>query len=110
MFFTGIKWNEGLLNICIKASGSDLPATINHIESTFNDFSPKYPFEYNFLDETFSKQYDNELKLSKILLFFALIAGLGLFGMSSFMGATRTKEIGIRKALGSSTYEIMVLF
>ena len=66
------------------------------------------------MDEQFAKQYENEMKQSKILVFFAFIAifiaGLGLFGMSAFISATRIKEIGIRKALGSSTSEIMILF
>jgi putative ABC transport system permease protein len=66
------------------------------------------------LDDSFAKQYINEVKLSKILIFFALItifiAGLGLFGMSSFIATTRTKEIGIRKTLGSSISDILILF
>ena len=110
----GIIWNYWAMNACIKVSGENLPSTIKHIKSTFNDFSPKYPFMYEFLDDSLAKQYNNEIKLSKILIFFAFIAifiaGLGLFGMSSFIGAMRIKEIGIRKALGSSTSEIMVLF
>jgi putative ABC transport system permease protein len=110
----GITWNTWTSNICIKVSSKNLPKTIKFIESTFNEFSPKYPFEYKFLDDSFSKQYKDELKLSKILIFFAFItifiAGLGLFGMSAFMGTTRIKEIGIRKALGSSISDILKLF
>ncbi|NOQ26308.1 MAG: FtsX-like permease family protein [Bacteroidales bacterium] len=110
----GITWNTRTSNICIKVSNKNLPKTIKHIESTFNEFSPKYPFEYKFLDDSFSTQYKDEVKLSKILIFFALItifiAGLGLFGMSSFIASTRTKEIGIRKTLGSSISDILILF
>lgn len=110
----GITWNYWTLKAGIKVSGTDLPSTIKYIESVFHNFSPKYPFEYEFLDDSFSKQYKNEVKLAKILVFFALItifiAGLGLFGMSAFITITRRKEIGIRKALGSSTSEIMVMF
>ena len=109
-----ITWNTRTSNICIKVSSKNLPKTIKHIESTFNEFSPKYPFEYKFLDDSFSKQYKDEVKLSKILIFFAFItifiAGLGLFGMSAFMGTTRIKEVGIRKALGSSISDILKLF
>ena len=68
------------------------------------------PFEYSFLDEDFNKLYQKEIKLSKILgVFFILsilIAGLGLFGLASFMVERRRKEIGIRKVLGSSSYGI----
>ncbi|PLX21381.1 MAG: hypothetical protein C0597_03395 [Marinilabiliales bacterium] len=110
----GIRWYGGLINICIKVPGENIPAALDHIESTFKDFSPTYPFEYSFLDESFARQYEKEVKLSRILLFFAfiaiLIATIGLFGMSTFMSISRTKEIGIRKALGSSISGILFLF
>lgn len=110
----GIIWNSWTINTCIKVANNNLPETIKHIELTFNEFSPKYPFDYKFLDDSFNKQYKDEIKLSKILIFFALItifiAGLGLFGMSSFMGSIRIKEVGIRKALGSSISDILILF
>ncbi len=109
-----ITWRPYSGGACVRISGNNLPETIKYINSLFNEFCPDYPFEYSFLDDQFAKQYENEMKQSKILIFFAciaiFIAGLGLFGMSSFISATRIKEIGIRKALGSSTSEIMVLF
>jgi len=109
-----IRWYPKSNIACVKITGNNIPKTIKYIESLYNEFCPKYPFEYNFLDKEFALQYENEIKQSKILVFFAFIAiflaGLGLFGMASFIAATRIKEIGIRKALGSSTKEIMVLF
>lgn len=109
-----IRWLPQSKNACLKISGNDLPQTIKYIKSLYNEFCPKFPFEYDFMNEQFAKQYDSEMKQSKILIFFAFIAiflaGLGLFGMSSFIAATRIKEIGIRKALGSSSIEIMSLF
>ncbi len=109
-----IRWLPQSRNACIRISANDIPQTMKYIKSLYNEFCPKYPFEYEFMDQQFAKQYDNEMKQSKILIFFAciaiFIAGLGLFGMSAFISATRIKEIGIRKALGSSTSEIMVLF
>jgi len=109
-----IRWYPRSNIACVKITGNNIPETIKYIKSLYNEFCPKYPFEYNFLDKEFALQYENEIKQSKILLFFAFIAifiaGLGLFGMASFIAATRIKEIGIRKALGSSTKEIIVLF
>lgn len=109
-----ISWDYWTSRACVRISGNDIPNTLKRVKSLYNEFCPKYPFEYEFMDEQFARQYENEMKQSRILVFFAciaiFIAGLGLFGMSSFISATRIKEIGIRKALGSSTLEIMVFF
>jgi ABC-type antimicrobial peptide transport system permease subunit len=74
---------------------------------------PAFPFEYKFLDATYEKIYQNETRLSKIFGYFAILAViiscLGLFGLASFMAEQRTKEIGIRKVLGSSIAQIIVL-
>ena len=70
-------------------------------------------FEYQFLDDFFDQQYENDEKLAKIISIFAMVAifigCLGLFGLSFFMAARRTKEIGIRKALGASNMTIYTL-
>ena len=109
-----IRWYPRSNRACVKISGNDIPETIKYIKNLYNEFCPNYPFESKFMDDHFADQYENEMKQSQILLYFAFIAiflaGLGLFGMASFISATRIKEIGIRKALGSSTREIMVLF
>lgn len=109
-----IMWNYWTSEACIKFKSNNITETVKHIENVFTEFCPKYPFDYAFMDDTFTKQYKQEIRLSKILVFFAFvaifIASLGLFGMSAFMGATRKKEIGIRKAMGSSTSDIMFLF
>ena len=109
-----IQWRLRSGRACIKVSNNNLPETIKYIENLYNEFCPNYPFQYKFMDDQFAEQYTSEMKQSKILVYFAfiaiLLAGLGLFGMASFISATRIKEIGIRKALGSSTSEIMILF
>ncbi|MBI9053178.1 MAG: ABC transporter permease [Bacteroidales bacterium] len=109
-----IRWMPRSNRACIRISGNNIPETIKYIRELYNEFCPNYPFQYKFMDDQFAEQYANEIKQSKILIYFAFIAiflaGLGLFGMSSFIAATRIKEIGIRKALGSSTSEIMILF
>ncbi len=69
--------------------------------------------EYYFLDENFSRQYRSEEKMLAVFGYFAsltiLIACLGLFGLTSFTAEQRTKEIGIRKVLGSSVTDIVIL-
>ncbi|WP_208420119.1 ABC transporter permease [Paraflavitalea devenefica] len=73
----------------------------------------EYPFEYSFLDQQFDKQYKADIRQQTILSIFSglaiFIACLGLFGLASFTAAKRTKEIGVRKVLGSSVNGIVVL-
>jgi putative ABC transport system permease protein len=76
-------------------------------------FEPNRPFEYTFLDDSFDAQYRAEERLGKIFSVFSalaiFIACLGLFGLASFTVEQRTKEIGIRKVLGSSVSGIVIL-
>ena len=109
----GIRWYPYCGTACVRISGNNIPKTIKYIESIHNEMCPKSIFEYKFMDDTFAKQYENEVRQSKILIFFAcltiFLAALGLLGMSTFIITTRIKEIGIRKALGSSTTSIIKL-
>jgi len=97
----------------VRINSINMPQTIGYIESVFNKFSPESPFEYRFLDEEFEKLYRSEMRTGSIVSSFAiltiLVSCMGLFGLASFMTEQRTKEIGIRKVLGSSVWEIMLL-
>ena len=99
--------------LAIKIGSSNVPATVKTIERTFQQFSPRYPFEYHFLDEVLDNTYRSEQRSRQLLRYFVLLAGfissLGLFGLASFMVQKRTKEIGIRKTLGASTTIIFLL-
>jgi len=85
-------------------------AAINRITKNFN---PAYPFEYHFADETYEQMYKSEMQVSALVKYFGLLAVviscLGLFGMVAFSAERRTKEIGIRKVLGSSVIGIVRL-
>ena len=98
--------------ISARVRPENLPETIAFMEKTIKKYSP-YPFEYRFLDDHFEQLYKSEMKLGEIFGFFTLlsilIASLGLFGLAAFMSQQRTKEIGIRKALGASVQSIVVL-
>jgi putative ABC transport system permease protein len=97
----------------MKVSTTDLPQTIAHVKRSWEKAFPGNPFEYFFLDDFFNKQYENEQKFGKLFTtfsVFAIIVGcLGLFGLSAYTATQRTKEIGIRKALGSTSESIFIL-
>jgi putative ABC transport system permease protein len=100
-----------LVLIKIKADGRS--AAISGIEAAWKKFAPGFPFEYHFLDERFDLYYGSEILAGKIFRYFVLIAifisCLGLLGLSSFVAEQKTKEIGIRKALGASVPRIVLL-
>jgi len=96
-----------------KIQPADVAETIKHIERVHNQFNPGFPFEYRFLDEDFARLYRGMERFGSIFQYFAALAifisCLGLFGLASYMAEQRTKEIGIRKALGASTSGIVLL-
>ncbi len=91
----------------------NVPQTIASIEKIYKKFNPEFPFTFRFLDEDYNRLYRSEEQASVIFRYFAtlavLISCLGLFGLASFLAEQRTKEIGIRKILGSSVQGIIVL-
>ncbi|MEM9935977.1 MAG: FtsX-like permease family protein, partial [Bacteroidota bacterium] len=84
------------------------------LEELYVEAFPGNPFQYEFLDETFARQYESEQRLGKLFtnasLLAIFISALGLFGLVSFIARQRTKEIGIRKILGASVQNIVTLF
>ncbi|MEM6766396.1 MAG: ABC transporter permease, partial [Bacteroidota bacterium] len=87
---------------------------MSQLEELYTEAFPGNPFQYEFLDETFAKQYESEQRLGKLFtnasLLAIFISALGLFGLVSFIARQRTKEIGIRKILGASVQNIVTLF
>jgi len=100
-------------NIVAKIKSPDLPRMISQLESKWKSFVSAEPFDYNFLDTEFDAQYRSEQRLGSIFSIFAglsiFIACLGLFGLSAFLAERRTKEIGVRKVLGASVQNVVVL-
>lgn len=99
--------------LSIKISPQNIPDTLAFIERTWKGNSPEGDFSYTFLDDRLDRMYRTEEKLEKtfsIYTFIALfVACLGLFGLASFTAAQRTKEIGIRKVLGATGWNITLL-
>jgi len=83
---------------------------LGKIEVVFKKYNPAQPFEYQFVDEEYAKKFGNEQRIGKLASIFAilaiLISCLGLFGMASFVAEQRTKEIGVRKVLVASVFNV----
>lgn len=94
------------------AAGSEAEG-IEKIRTAYENFNPGYVFDFQFLDQDFQHQYNAELRVSSLSKYFAVMAitisCLGLFGLVTFTAEQRRKEIGIRKALGSSSLAVMLL-
>jgi putative ABC transport system permease protein len=97
----------------IRVNKDNIQTSLSEIESQWRDFFPGNPYEYFFLDDYFNEQYKNELHFRKVLNLFSIlaiiIACLGLFGLSSYTTVRRTREVGIRKVMGSSVLNCILL-
>ncbi|WP_018611155.1 ABC transporter permease [Segetibacter koreensis] len=97
----------------VKFKPGNIQADVALVEKAYKAVAPAYPFEYSFLDNQFNDLYKKDLRQQTILTVFAtlaiFVACLGLFGLASFTATKRVKEIGVRKVLGSSVQNIVVL-
>lgn len=99
--------------VALKLASDNIERTIAAVKEKWQSYFPGIPFDYFFLDEAFNMHYQNDRRFSQIFTIFSgltiLIACLGLFGLASLNTVQRTKEIGIRKALGASSRSIYAL-
>jgi putative ABC transport system permease protein len=99
--------------ISFRIRAQQTASVLAELKRQWQHFAPGQPFEYSFMDERFAEMYRSEQRLGTIFSIFAglaiFIACLGLLALASFMAEKRTKEIGIRKVLGASVSEIIVL-
>ncbi|HNP34228.1 MAG TPA: ABC transporter permease [Woeseiaceae bacterium] len=100
-------------NLSIRIAPGDPTAAIEHIEKTWARLVPDSPIDWQFLDDQFEARYRAEAKQARMFAIFSLfavfVATLGLFGLASFTTERRTKEIGIRKVMGASVKDIILL-
>ena len=106
-FYTGHSY------YAVKLAPGNPAEKLAFIESTWKTFSTQWPIEYFFLDSKLEQLYQSEQKLAQVVNGFAIIAiviaGLGLFGLSTFAAEKRTKEVGIRKTMGASVASVAFL-
>jgi putative ABC transport system permease protein len=97
----------------IKVNPDNIQGVLSLVEEQWRTFFPLNPFEYFFLEDYYNEQYRNETRFGKVFSLFALlaiiIACLGLYGLSSYTTLQRTREIGIRKVMGSSSGNAVLL-
>jgi ABC-type antimicrobial peptide transport system permease subunit len=109
MFTTSNGFNYYIRTI----ENANVNQTLASIAAVTKKYSPEYPFEYSFLDSDYGKEYKTESVLGKLSFGFTLVAViiccLGLFGLATFAAEQRIKEIGVRKVLGATVPDIVVL-
>jgi putative ABC transport system permease protein len=99
--------------ISIKIDAAQRDQVLTYLQEEWSQLRPDFPFEPNFIDERFDRQYEAENRLRTIFTFFSflaiLISVLGLLGLVTFATEQRTREIGIRKVMGAETGNILLL-
>lgn len=94
-------------------SAHPMRQALSDIRSVLQKYAPSSPFDYRFVDEEFAKKFADEERIGQIASLFAILAifvsCLGVFGMASYMAEQRRKEIGVRKVLGASVFNLWAL-
>jgi len=97
----------------VKTTGKGTPDAIRAVEKLWAQYNTKYPLEYHFLDESYDRLYKSDQRTGSLFDVFAsiavLISCLGLFGLATYSAHVKVKEIGIRKVLGASVADILVM-
>ena len=105
----GQTWDR----MMVRLNSAGQKETISRIQDLYERFNPGFPFEFDFLDTAYQKQYEAETIVSVLSKYFAVLAivisCLGLFGLAAFTAQRRQKEIGIRKIVGASVSDIFIM-
>lgn len=117
-FVLNMKEKQGEINFflkyaAIRTTGKNDKKVISYLETKWGEFEKDKPFDYFILNDELKRLYVDERNLGNLALAFTLlimfVAAMGLFGLASFMAEKRTKEIGIRKVMGASVLNILLL-
>ncbi|ANI89888.1 hypothetical protein A9P82_11675 [Arachidicoccus ginsenosidimutans] len=105
--------HAGFVHILLSGEPDDWQATLRKIQAVYHALYPGNTFDYTFLDQSIEKLYKEDIAISQVLTWATgltiFISCLGLFGLVTFMANRRRKEIGIRKVLGASVYQIVAM-
>ena len=105
------KWNGGI--VLMRTQPGKTEAAIQALEKISKELNPTFPFSYGFIDQDINNLYKGEQQMGSLFNVFAIIAifisCMGLYGLSAFMAEQRTKEIGVRKVLGASVFNVVYL-
>ena len=97
----------------VKIDNVDIPSSIDHLKKTYSSVDHNNDFTFYFLDDDINRLYQSEENVEKIFTYFTflaiIISSIGLFGLSSYDAERRTKEIGIRKVNGATSWKIITL-
>jgi len=97
----------------LRVDRENLQATIDDVENVWKDFTGNDPLQYSFLDEDFDRLHREEKQNAQLAVIFSILAiligTLGLFGMTSYTLAQRTREIGTRRTMGASVSDIYIM-
>ncbi len=97
----------------VRVNTENMASCLERMQTIWSEVNPTSPFNYFFLDDNYDQMYKTEMSTNKVVTYFTLlailIACLGLFGLAAFTAQQRTREIGIRKVLGASVSNILLL-
>ncbi|MCB0851546.1 MAG: ABC transporter permease, partial [Bacteroidetes bacterium] len=97
----------------VKTKSGQTESAISSLSKVHQEYNPEFPFEYQFVDQKYEQLYKSEMVISQLANIFAFIAMfiacLGLLGLATFTAERRSREISIRKVLGASVPELVVL-
>lgn len=112
MFIEGANGWFNVLHFRLNPA-NNVKDNLEKAEAIFKKYNPSFPFDYTFVDQAYARKFDEEKKMGSLAALFAaltiFISCMGLFGLATYMAATRIKEIGIRKVLGASILSITTL-
>jgi putative ABC transport system permease protein len=110
VFFSQPGW---FVLVYVKTNGKDNAGAVATAEKLWKRYNPVHPFEYEFLDDHFDNMYKAEQRTEVLLTGFSIVAifisCLGLFGLATFTAAQRSKEVGVRKVMGATVTQIVLL-
>jgi len=112
VFLMDYNWASSIINVKL-SPGAPVDKALKKVEDVFRKHDPDSPFEFKFADEEYDSKFRSEERIGKLSRVFAVLAifisCLGLFGLAAYTAEQRTKEIGIRKALGASVAQMWAM-